>query len=317
MVRHTSALAVSSAKFPRDFAQPLAQPTSARSSTAKEPQTPRALFDRYRLRIIVCYLLLNVENVLRLLQPLVLGLAINDLLHSSYFGLSLLIGQHLLHLAVGTLRQMYDTRVFAGIQADLAAEQIAERQAPPRDISPKDPRLEQRADFAELYERHLPQAIRVGWSVAGALLFLLWYDYWLLPVCLAMVIPVALLNAAHGHRTSVRGAALPGSLESDAGVIDRTETTAANSHYQELARRRIGLSDAEALNFGLMELFGLGLIVVSLVHYCSVSGVQAGDIFAVFRYLMIFVVGLREAPGVVRQLGRWKSRNARSRCRRV
>ena len=60
--------------------------------------------------VTLTYSLYNVENLLNLAHPFVLGVAINGLLRSEYGGLGLLVGQHLAHLFVGTARQMYDTR---------------------------------------------------------------------------------------------------------------------------------------------------------------------------------------------------------------
>jgi hypothetical protein len=52
--------------------------------------------------VTLTYALYNVENLLNLAHPFVLGVAINGLLRSEYGGLALLIGQHLAHLFVGT-----------------------------------------------------------------------------------------------------------------------------------------------------------------------------------------------------------------------
>ena len=96
---------------------PTSDPTPARTSGRP---TLRRLFQTNRRRILTTYLLFNVENALRLAQPLVLGLAINGLLQASYGGVLLFVVQHLAHLLVGSFRQMYDTRVFSAIYTDLA-----------------------------------------------------------------------------------------------------------------------------------------------------------------------------------------------------
>src|SRR5688572_8572218 len=74
--------------------------------------TIRSLFSHNRGRILTTYALFNVENLLRLAQPFVLGWAINDLLRPSYVGLTCLVTQHLLHMLISSFRQMYDTRAF-------------------------------------------------------------------------------------------------------------------------------------------------------------------------------------------------------------
>ena len=87
----------------------------------------RTIFAANRAKLLLTYFLFNLENLLRLSQPLVLGLAINDLLHESSFGLLLFVSQHLTHLLISSLRQMYDTRVYTGIYTDLATKLIVEQ----------------------------------------------------------------------------------------------------------------------------------------------------------------------------------------------
>ncbi len=81
-------------------------------STAERPRVLRQLFRGYRWRLLLTYGLFNLENMLRLAQPLVLGLAINDLIRSSYRGLLLLVAQHVAFVTIASLRQLYDTRTF-------------------------------------------------------------------------------------------------------------------------------------------------------------------------------------------------------------
>ena len=53
-----------------------------------------------------------------------------------------------------------------------------------------------------------------------------------------------------------------------------------------------------------MEFFVLALIVVALARYCSRPGVEAGVIYAVFSYVMMFVGGLDGVPMLTQQLAR-------------
>ena len=68
--------------------------------------------------LTLTYALFNVENVLNLAHPFVLGVAINGLIRSEYGGVALLLGQRLANLFVGTARRMYDTRAFTAIYTD-------------------------------------------------------------------------------------------------------------------------------------------------------------------------------------------------------
>ena len=53
-----------------------------------------------------------------------------------------------------------------------------------------------------------------------------------------------------------------------------------------------------------MEFFVLALIVAALARYCARPGVEAGDIYAVFSYILMFVGGLDYVPTLIQQLAR-------------
>ncbi|MFQ5730674.1 MAG: ABC transporter six-transmembrane domain-containing protein [Planctomycetaceae bacterium] len=269
-----------------------------------QPLTLRRLFAANKRRMLFTYALFNAENVLRLAQPLVLGLAINGLLKGSYAGLALFVVQHLAHLGISTLRRMYDTRAFNTIYTELATGLVTEQRGRSVDVSRVSARSALSRGYVEFFEEHVPLMIRAGYSVVGALLLLGWYDWMLVPFCAVLVLPAVLLNAAYGRKTLTLSKQLHDRFELEVGVIGRGDAGEVRRHYDDVAESRVRLSDAEAVNFGLMELFILGLMVAALIHFCAGGTVQAGDIFAVFRYVMMFIMGLDAVPKLVHQVSR-------------
>ena len=264
----------------------------------------RSLFWEHKRQMLFTYGLFNLENLLRLSQPFVLGLAINDLLKGTYTGLIIFVAQHLAHLLVGSFRQMYDTRVFTSVYTDLATELVVGQRNRHVDISRVTARSALSRNYVEFFEQCVPMLIRAFYSVVGALVLLGLYDWTLIPFCLALVVPAVLLNTAYGRKSYELSGRLHDQLEQEVEVIRQSEPEKVRSHYNELARWRIKLSDAEAINFSLMELFVLGVMVATLVHFCMNSSPQPGDIFAVFRYVLMFIMGLDSAPKIVQQLSR-------------
>jgi hypothetical protein len=53
-----------------------------------------------------------------------------------------------------------------------------------------------------------------------------------------------------------------------------------------------------------MELFVLTVMVAGLWHCCARAGTTAGDVFAIFGYILMFVAGLDSIPLLVQRLGR-------------
>ena len=88
------------------------------------PSELRTVLRQNWWRLSLTYALFNIENVLRLAQPLLLGWAINGLLHSSLEGVIAFATGHVLHMLIRTWRQMFDTRTFTRIHAGRAGRLV-------------------------------------------------------------------------------------------------------------------------------------------------------------------------------------------------
>lgn len=282
------------------------------SAVLDQPAPPQAgvlprlsdLFRRYRGQILGVYGLFNLENLVKLAQPIALAWAIDGLLTGSWTGLLVLVAQHLAGLALTVARQSIDTRVFTGIYADLVSGVVVEQRGRDVPVSTVAARSNMSREFVDFFEMHLPALFRAGWSLGGALLMLVFLDATLVTFCLALLVPAFVLNWWYGKRTLFLSRMLHTEQEREVEVIDRNEAESVRDHYGKVKGWYVKLSDAEAINTGVMELFILGLIVAGLVHYCSTPGVTTGGIFAVFQYVLMFVVALDGVPRLVTHVSR-------------
>lgn len=276
-------------------------------------QSLNAIFAKNRGPLLLTYFLLNVENLLRLAQPLVLGLAINDLLHESAFGLLVFAGQHLTHLLLSSLRQMYDTRVFTRIYTNLATQLVVEQSGRDVGLSRVVARSSLSREFVEFFENQVPLLIRSGYSILGALVMLAFYDWHLVPICLGLLLPAVVLNRIYARRTLDLSRQLHDELEHEVDVIDRHQELAVRCHYDSVASWRIKLSDCEAFNFATMELFVLGVMLLALLRSCSMPSATPGDIFAIFRYVLMLLMGVDAVPKLVQHVSRLRDLTRRFR----
>lgn len=290
----------------------MASLTKTASSDALLPRTSQPtgaggmlgrVFRTYWGRILFTYGLFNLENLLRLLQPLALGMAINDLLHGSSVGLVWLVVQLLAFMLIGAVRRMYDMRAFTGIYTDLVTGLVNAQRRQNVGLSRVSARSTLSRAFVEFFERDVPVVVQAIYSVGGALVMLLFYDPMLVVYCLVLLVPATAINMFYSRKTTALTAGLNDQLEQEVDVLSHGSPDKVNSHYRGLARWRIRLADWEALNFGVMELFILGLLAAALLRACA-SGAEAGTILAVFRYVLMFVLGLDSVPMIVQQMSR-------------
>jgi len=159
-------------------------------------------------------------------------------------------------------------------------------------------------ELVDFFEHHLKAVFSSIYGVIGALAMLIVYDRILVLDCGVILAPLVLLSRRLARRSFGVNAALNDQLEREVAVIEDGRTGPVSDHYRSLARYQVRLSDLEAWNFLQMEFFVLALIVAALARYCARPGVEAGDIYAVFSYVMMFVGGLDYVPMLIQQLAR-------------
>ena len=274
------------------------------ASVCSDAMSLSSVFAANRGRILLTYGLFLIENLLRLAQPMALGWAINDLLGGEVTGLFVLIGQHVLHLLVGLARQVFDTRAFTAIYTDVVTRTIDRQRRAGVDLSRISARAVLSREFVDFFELSMPMLIRAVFSIVGSLTLLLWYDWTIAAICLGLLLPAGWLNRVYATWTRRLSRGLHSELEQEVDAIRSGDAERIREHFENVGWWRVRLSNAEATNFGIMESFVLATIVVVLLRTCELPDVQAGDIFAVFRYLMLMLMGLDQIPRIVQQLSR-------------
>ena len=275
------------------------------------------LFGRNRAAILVTYSLFVLENLCRLAQPFALGWAINDLLAGRSTGLWVLVGQHVLFMTFGLTRQVLDTRVFSRIYSRLASSLVVDQREQGVDESRIAARSALSREYVDFFEKTIPTSVRVAFSVVGSLIMLGLYDWVVVLLCIGLLGPATWLNRMFSRKTRQLSRKLHDQLESEVDVIRESDSAGVEQHFSKVADWRIRLSNAEALNFGAMEAFVLGVIVLALIRTCGLPLIEPGDIFAVFRYLMVLLMGVDQIPRVVLQLSRMRDVDDRIRRREV
>jgi hypothetical protein len=263
-----------------------------------------AIFAAYRWRILFTYGLFNLENLLRLAQPFVLGWAIHDLLQSSLWGLGVFFGQHVLYLSVGAARRMYDTRAFTRIYTDLASDLVLDQRGREVEVSRVAARSALSREIVDFFERDVAFVVSLLYSVVGAVVMLWLTDWVVAACCLALLVPVCLLSRWNGRQSLLLNGRLNDQLEHEVEVIQRARPEEVRGHFGLVSRWRIMLSDRDAFSFGLLELLMFGLMAVALVRTCALPGVDAGHIFGVFGYVLMYVGGVINVPLLVQQFNR-------------
>ena len=270
-----------------------------------------SIFKKYRWKISITFLLLILENISKVLQPLVLGIAINDLIGGKNEGLWLFCLLYAVGFFIGVIRRYYDTRAYTSIYTELASDLAIKQNDQATEISMIAARSALVKELVDFFEHDLAQAFTACLGVVGALVMLVLFDGWIFMGCVVAILVIINIYWMSKHRIYQFHVGLNDELEHRINVLETRNPTGIFSHFRNISRWLVRLSDMETLNFGLIEMVLFALALFAL--YCSASAVNAtaGGIFSVLTYVLEFSNGVFMLPIVFQQLIRLREISTR------
>ena len=251
--------------------------------------------NKYRLG--VTYLLFSLEMLGSLLKPYFLGQAVNDLLRGGDQGLIVFLAVHLVWLIVGTLRLRYDTRTYSKIYNDIII-QFLSRKKNDENISKLSALSTLSREYTDFLEYDLIFILEAFYNIVGSLVLIYFYDKRVIIICLGILIPVLFVSRFYGRRMGILTQNKNDELERQVEVISTFDPVVIKKHYELLRKCQIKISDQQAFNFGIMEVFVLILLGVALVVSTRFNEqtLNAGEIIGFYFYILKFTAGLDTIP---------------------
>jgi ABC-type multidrug transport system fused ATPase/permease subunit len=258
---------------------------------------------QHRFRLVITYILFSLEMLGNLLRPFFLGLAVNDLIKGSYYGLILLSAIHLGWLIIGTIRHRLDTRTYSAIYTSLVTKFLARRYNK-SDVSKLSAHSTLAREFVDFLEFDLAYVVEAFYSIFGSLLLLFIYDTSVVLVCLGILLPVTGFSYLYGKKMRNLNRQKNDELEKQVDIISTGNNHLIRQHYDNLRKWQIRISDQEAWNFGIMEIMIMFVIGLSLLitNKTAGSGIEAGSLIGIYSYIQRFVSGLDTIPYTVQRI---------------
>jgi ABC-type multidrug transport system fused ATPase/permease subunit len=266
----------------------------------------KRLFFAHRRSILLTYFLTISGNMFELLYPFATGIAIDGLIKKNYEGLTLFTCIWLAQLITSVSRHIYDTRTFTSIYRDLATLVVLQQNKQGVSTSRIIARSALSREFVDFFERDIPQIFKALFGFLGALVMLFIYDIQIGCYCLTLFIPLSIINYKYVKTSIFLNRELNDRLEREVDILSNCQSEEVRGHYQSLVKWQIYLSNAEAANYGLMELFSIALSVFVIIRTIQLPEIQVGKIYAILQYLWNFLASLQNVPALVQQFSRLK-----------
>jgi len=266
-------------------------------------QILRTLMMKHKYQLIITYLLFSLEMLGGLLRFYFFGEAINDIVKGSYRGVVVLAVVHLSYLLIGTFRHMYDTRTYTSIYTSLVTKFLSRRYNKIQ-VSKLSAHSTLAREFVDFLEHDLVYAIEAAYNIFGSLIILFFYDITIVGICLSILVPVVVISMLYGRKMRRLNKNKNDELEKQVDIIATGDHSTIRTHYNNLRKWQIRISDKEALNFGFMEIMVLVVVITSLLVSGNLhnNSVLAGSLFAIYSYILKFASGLDTIPFTLERL---------------
>ena len=252
------------------------------------------------------------ENLTKVAQPFVLGIAVNDLIGKSSRGLWMFCMVYAIGFVLGIARRFYDTRAYTFIYKETATTLVGKQQRQNIELSVLSARTALLKELVDFFEYDASQALAALISVIGALIMLLFYDFWIFIACLLCIVLILLIYKLSESKILNFNTNLNDELEERIKVLEnKTEKEVTANHFKNIAKWLVKLSDLETKNFGLIEVLLFITAIYSLYISATALNATAGSIFSTITYVLEFSNGIFMLPFVFQQLIRLQEISSR------
>ncbi|MGH1365985.1 MAG: ABC transporter six-transmembrane domain-containing protein [Calditrichia bacterium] len=264
------------------------------------------LLYRFRAKILYTWTLVVAEAVLLLLFPLFMGIAIDDFVKGSYRGLYALTGIAFVSLIAGAGRRFYDTRTYAQIYTTISPEMVEKEQRRNSTTSVISARVNLATEFVEFLENHFPAMFASIIALSGTIIIIYFMNINVFFACVISTILIGILYALTSRKTYSLNGDFNSELENQVSVLSGNEPHIIATHFKNVMRWNIRLSDLETVNFSLSWIVLMALLVYAIIAVIE-SGISAhGQVLAILMYVFNYIESVITIPLFYQQFVRLK-----------
>ena len=257
-----------------------------------------------KARLIGTFTLVLAENLLLLTYPVFGGIAINGVLEGnlgkalSYAAVVLVIW------TVGSVRRAVDTRAFSRIYAEMVVPVILQQRRDGEAVSTISARAALSRELVDFFEMHLPTLVTSLISMVGAVLMLLFIEFWTGLASFFVLLFFMLLIPRYSRVNDRLYFRLNNRLERDVHIIEHSGDRELEQHHQLLAEMRIAISNREAVGYAVIGIALMFLFAVSFSVMTLRGNANAGHLYARVSYLWSFAISIDDALRLLEEISK-------------
>lgn len=248
--------------------------------------------------ILLVYLLNICEELAYLFLPISVGAMIDSFFYNKGNGLWYFLACYLAWQGMAVLRKIMDTIIFTSMFSDVSLKVLKNHQYKNIDNSKTTAHLDLMKKVVKFFEEEVPFIVKSLVSIIGTCILLFTYNYKLLLVALLILIPSLFINWYFANQLQKATEQVHDQYEQQVSMIASKDLKVQQQYFIDLRKKYIRRSNLEAFNFGLIELFVLGMITFSVYILCKTEGMGYGSIVASYGLVLRLAYGFDFIPAL-------------------
>jgi hypothetical protein len=279
----------------------------------------KEIASRYKYSIVLILVFVLIENVSFIIEPTFFGKLLDSLIDHFYdhekvdylYPLFIWIFVYMINVVGGTLHRLFNGSIYSKMYANIATEVVLDSKCREDQFPKMLARAELVKEYITFFKERLPEVMWQLSATAGAIIALFFYDYRIALVCLAVIMPIAVINNLNRKKVTTLQKDIHDNQEELFNLIERKDTLKITQFYQNTISPKTSIARWNALGYSSVKIL-LVIIFVAVLFICvDVDKFTTGRIYSIVAYLWTFIASTDYLPELMESLASVKDLNTR------
>jgi ABC-type multidrug transport system fused ATPase/permease subunit len=274
---------------------------------------------KYKYSIALVLLFVLVENVSFIIEPTFFGKLLDALIDHFYdhekidfiYPLVIWIIVYLINVVGGTLHRLFNGSIYSKMYAEIASDVVIDSKSRGDQFSKILVHAELVKEYIVFFRERLPEVMWQLSATAGAIIALFFYDYRIALVCVAVIVPTALINNLNRKKVTYLQKDIHDNQEELFNLMESRDTSKISAFYKNTILPKTNIARWNAFGYSSVKVL-LIIVFIGVLFICvDVDKFTTGRIYSIVAYLWTFIASTDYLPELMESIGSVKDLNER------
>jgi ABC-type multidrug transport system fused ATPase/permease subunit len=273
----------------------------------------KAIIKKHKWRIALIYTYVFIAQCLFLVEPYLLGKAIDQTIHGEYYFLFLLLGVFIAENLFMYRRMVYDTKVYTDIYNEIVIDYL-ERDHD-SDTSTKIARTDMAYNLINFLENDLHYLLMSVMSIIGSLYFIFAENALTGIVVLFCIAPVSLIVKLLYKKIAKATRVGNTHYEQKSSIMQTEDMALIENFYKRRKKVIVASSTLQGKNWAALNSVKSAFLIIAVIVFTgNVGNITQGSAVSMYAYINQFLISVLSIPISVEIFTRIKDVLARINC---